>query len=264
MKNNCNRLYVSGDPHQSIYDKDPNTGLPVINVNDIGHITNTNEFKLTTIHRLTQSVIKLISSLLPSMEIFSAKSNAKKVDVTARLAKFTSKEEEINYITNQAFDAINIGQSSVVILPTHSDLLQFAALYNEVNGNLPWKRSDNRYGKPNYDVFNTYYNNSKLHCVGNGYGDLWTASRNKKLILMTYHSAKGLDFDNVYLPFLNTDADIRGETLFMVGLSRSKNSLTLSYTDTMHSYLKSIEKDCHNITDAITSINSDDEFDFEF
>lgn len=131
MKENCKRLYVSGDPHQSIYQEDPSTGRPVVNVSDIANITNTDEFRLTTIHRLTQSVVKLISSLLPSMGILSAKENSKTNDVTARLAKFSSEEDEVSYVAEQAFNYISTGESSVVILASHNDLLKFAALYNE-------------------------------------------------------------------------------------------------------------------------------------
>jgi superfamily I DNA/RNA helicase len=61
---------------------------------------------------------------------------------------------------------------------------------------------------------------------------------------MTYHSSKGLDFDNVFLPFLSSTCNIFDETLFMVGLTRSKLNLTISYTDTMHKFVKDIENDC--------------------
>ena len=52
---------------------------------------------------------------------------------------------------------------------------------------------------------------------------------------MTYHSAKGLDFDTVFLPgltgslpFWKGDEDI-ARRLFFVGLTRSRRNLFLSY-----------------------------------
>jgi superfamily I DNA/RNA helicase len=270
MTKNCGRLYVSGDPNQSIYENDPQTQRPVVNINEIGDAVNANEYKLTTIHRLTQSVIKLISQLIPSMDILKAKKNAKKVDVTARLAKYSDPLNEVEYVMDSAFDTVDVGKSVVVILPTHDSLLSFASRYSELKNNLPWKRSNNQWDKPDYNEFNLFYHKLKIHCIGNGYGDLVQASRQGKVILMTYHSAKGLDFDSVFLPFLNSNADIRGETLFMVGLSRSKETLTLTYSGTMHPYLKSIKDDCNDISEAINT-NKDkdkdkdkDDFDFDF
>jgi superfamily I DNA/RNA helicase len=54
------------------------------------------------------------------------------------------------------------------------------------------------------------------------------AESNKDIIVMTYHSSKGLDFDNVFLPFLNNSLFIspyNEETLFMVAITRSKKNL---------------------------------------
>ena len=264
MTKNSGRLYVSGDPNQSIYEEDPQTGKPVVNINEIGTTVNASEYKLTTIHRLTQSVIKLISQLIPSMDILKAKKNAKKVDVTARLANFTSNVKEVEYVMDSAFEAVSVSKSVVVILPTHDDLLNFASEYCELKNDFPWKRVDNRWGKPDYGKFNAFYNKLKVHCIGNGYGDLVQATRQGKVVLMTYHSAKGLDFDSVFLPFLNDKADIRGETLFMVGLSRSKETLTLTYSGNMHPYLESIKGDCNDISETINTDKDDDDFDFDF
>ncbi len=264
MTENCGRLYVSGDPNQSIYKNDPQTHKPVVNINEIGTAVNANEYKLTTIHRLTQSVIKLIAQLIPSMEILKAKKNAKKVDVTARLASFPNAISEVEYVMKTAFEAISVGKSVVIILPTHNYLLSFSSKYCELKNGLSWKIINNKWDKPDYSQFNNYYHKLKMHYIGNGYGDLIQASQQGKVVLMTYHSAKGLDFDSVYLPFLTVNADIRGETLFMVGLSRSKETLTLTYSGTMHPYLKSIKSDCNDISEAININKVEEDFDFDF
>ena len=41
-------------------------------------------------------------------------------------------------------------------------------------------------------------NGIKMQYVGNGYGNF--SENDRRIILMTYHSAKGLDFDNVFIP----------------------------------------------------------------
>lgn len=63
---------------------------------------------------------------------------------------------------------------------------------------------------------------------------------------MTYHSSKGLDFDNVFLPFMSIQPNIRNEILFMVGMTRSKN-LYLTYSGTMHEYIKKLTKNVQKL-----------------
>lgn len=45
-------------------------------------------------------------------------------------------------------------------------------------------------------------NGIKMQYVGNGYGNF--SENDRRIILMTYHSAKGLDFDNVFIHLLIT------------------------------------------------------------
>jgi superfamily I DNA/RNA helicase len=61
-----------------------------------------------------------------------------------------------------------------------------------------------------------------------------------KIILSTYHSSKGLDFDKVFMPFCNLGRHIPEEDprLFMVAMSRSRKDLTLSYTTCMNSFIR--------------------------
>jgi superfamily I DNA/RNA helicase len=75
--------------------------------------------------------------------------------------------------------------------------------------------------------------------VGNNYGSLTDADRENKVVLMTYHSAKGLDFDYVYLPMVNDDMYIHSneDSLLLVALSRSKSGLFISYTGSLYPIL---------------------------
>jgi superfamily I DNA/RNA helicase len=72
---------------------------------------------------------------------------------------------------------------------------------------------------------------------------------------MTYHSAKGLDFNNVFLPdltngvkldakdrrFSNADNERRH---FFVAITRSKENLYLSYHGTKHYLLDQLPEEC--------------------
>ena len=268
MRGNCKKLYISGDPNQSIYTQDPSSGRDVVSVNDIANVTNSSEYPLTTIHRLTKSIISLISILIPSLGILTSKSNSMKKDVSVRSAQFETEIEEVKYTFEEAMKAISIDESAVILLPTHTDISNFVGVHCDNNKIKRWQEKKNKWQKPDYDDLNQYLDKSgiKLHYIGNGYGDLWNASKQGKIILMTYHSVKGLDFDNVFLPFLNDNASIQNETIFMVAISRSKDALLLSYSGNMHAYLRSISK---NTVPIITnkSVSEDeslnlDDFDF--
>ena len=59
---------------------------------------------------------------------------------------------------------------------------------------------------------------------------------------MTYHSAKGLDFDYVYLPMTGNEmwlhSNVPINSLLLVALSRSKSGLTITYNGQLFRPLK--------------------------
>lgn len=68
---------------------------------------------------------------------------------------------------------------------------------------------------------------------------------------MTYHSAKGLDFDNVFLPFLNNSFYLhpsKAETLFMVAMTRSRKNLYLTYFGYTHRLVDTFKSECTEIS----------------
>lgn len=70
---------------------------------------------------------------------------------------------------------------------------------------------------------------------------------------MTYHSSKGLDFDNVFMPGLNNMLFIArnedmAKVLFMVAMTRSRNNLYLTYSGAyQHRYINTFASNCSNI-----------------
>ena len=113
-------------------------------------------------------------------------------------------------------------------------------------------------------------NGIKLQFIGSGYGALKNAEQNKEAILMTYHSSKGLDFDNVFLPFLNTHFYLHpsnAETLFMVAMTRSRKNLYLTYFGYTHDLVDKFKDECTkiSISDILnqrTSSRTTNNFDF--
>lgn len=274
MKANAKHVIAGGDSNQSIYTNDPDTNEPIVTTSEIGSILNANAWELNTIYRLTQSLIKAVSSLIPSMGILSSKTDNTKRDVTPNLAKASSKEKEVEYVYSKAKDQLSNGENAVIILPSHRDIVEFLNKTLLLFGKNKWdednKDNKNRYGKLDYSKLNQYLLNNSIDLVyiGNGYGNLYEAGRTGKIIIMTYHSSKGLDFDNVYLPFMDNDkSTFFTETLFMVGLTRSKFALHITYSGNMHGFVKRIEDCCNkididNILNQIGKSDSIDDFDF--
>lgn len=93
-------------------------------------------------------------------------------------------------------------------------------------------------------------NDLKIQYVGNGYGNF--SENDNRINLMTYHSAKGLDFDNVFIPFADNDLYISNDesmakTLFMVAMTRARNNLYISYCDYPIDYIDAFKSKCSNI-----------------
>lgn len=278
MKANAKYVISAGDENQSIYDTDPQPPHePVVNSSEIGSILNANTLTLNTNLRLTRSLIELVSSFLPSIkDILYSKIDQTKKDVTPNLAKGSSKEKEVEYIISNAQTKLGIGENAVIILPGHDSVVEFInTALRQANKNT-WDPEDssnqNKWGKVDFGSLNRHLknNNINIEYIGNNYGDLYNNGNTDKIIVMTYHSSKGLDFDNVYLPFMGTHYDKSmyyfNDTLFMVGMTRSKLALTITYSGSMNDFTDRIENKCNKIDiDNImsqSSSNFDDDFDF--
>lgn len=262
MKERSQHVYVAGDSNQSIYE---NTVTP----SEIGNIINARPFVLTRIYRLTRSIMNAVSNLLPNMDIFGSRRDMTKKDVSVRLGKAYDKKEEVKYVWEQASNATSEGYTAVVLLPKHDYIFDFANQLLRNNGKSEWTLHENNYGKPDYNSLNNHFRNQglKVEYVGNSYGSFQNAVQNRNLILMTYHSAKGMDFDNVFLPFLSDDISISSrdeETLFMVAITRSKMNLFITYSGYLHHLVEKFESTCQRIDLSSANNNANTGIDFEF
>jgi hypothetical protein len=255
MRNRSNKIIVAGDSNQSIYDRDPRWNDPVVHPDQVGEIINARAFSLGTIHRLTQSIIKAVQKLMPSMNIWGAKKDLTKQDVDIRLCEASSESEEVKYVFQEALKGSAVGDSCAILFPSNVLIAKFANLVLSLNGKPLWSEPMNNFGKPDYGNLNRHFrsNNIKLQFIGSGYGSLKDAEQNKDAILMTYHSSKGLDFDNVFLPFLNAKFFLhrnKAETLFMVAMTRSRKNLYISYFGYTHDLVDNFKGECTEISIA--------------
>ena len=272
MNNRSRKVIVAGDSNQSIYDTDPRWNEPVVNPSQVGDIINARAFSLNMIHRLTRSIIAAVQKILPSMNIWGAKRDLTKQDVNIRLCEASSETEEVKYIYQEAQKGANVGDTSVILLPTLNMISKFANQVLSANSKPQWNEKKNNYGKPDFGDLNRHFKNNgiKIQFIGSGYGSLSDAERNKEAILMSYHSSKGLDFDNVFLPYLNNSFYLHpsnANTLFMVAMTRSRKNLYLTYFGYTHDLVDKFKGECTeiSISDILnqrTSTRSNNNFDF--
>jgi superfamily I DNA/RNA helicase len=252
MNSRAKHVVVAGDSNQSIFDSDPSSGESTVSPSQINSLLSSREFELGIIHRLSSSIINAVQKFLPRLNIFSAKRDLTKQTTQVRLCEANNSEEEVKYIMREAKKAVNVGQTAGVLIPTQSGILAFIQSVIKSEGKQPWNVQTNSYGKTDYSSLNRYLASIgiPLQYVGNGYGQF--SDNSNKVCVMTYHSSKGLDFDNVFLPYLNNSLFIVSDetlskTLFMVAMTRSRNNLYLTYSGYKHAYLNNFAADCNKI-----------------
>lgn len=261
ISNRARKVFSAGDKNQSIYDHG-------VAPERIATLLNANTIKLNTVHRLTRSIMSAVSKMLPSLNIFGARRDMTKQDIQIRVCAGDSEIKEVEYVWEKATNDAANGYSAAVLLPTHNDIQRFASQVATHLNKTPWTVVLNNYDKPNYKSFNAHMNanNIKLEYIGNGAGSLINVEKSSKVILMTYHSAKGMDFDSVYLPYLSNSTSIPSNnpaTLFMVAMTRSRKNLFITYSSFMHSYVTTFAKDAQQITIGQEATLPDgDDFDF--
>lgn len=239
MKRRGKRVIVGGDPNQSIYETMPN-GNPTVGPEEMKKILDPKTSELTILHRLNKFVIRGINSFMPQMRMLAAKSSMLKKHKPVYVWHCIDEADEVKRIMDDAKSALNYGESVAILLPVHRKIEDFVNLYLQAMGKPMFDFCQERkYGKPNYRLLNLHLKNHgvKMQSITNGFGSLVTDS--DKIILSTYHSSKGLDFDKVFMPFCNQGSGYEDDPrLFMVAMSRSRKDLILSYTTNMNRFIQ--------------------------
>lgn len=230
------RLIVAGDADQSIYES---SGKP----DDIVDILKPEIYRLTTIHRLTKRLIDIVRTILPGAAVEGARTGRMQ-EVQVTLAKADRSADEIEWVWQQCCRYSRQSEPVAVLFPSHDEVQAFMRFVASKNGisALTFERDQKR----NYHVANNLFQKHEvpLRYLGNSFGDLDESDTRPLTYVMTYHSAKGLDFNTVFLPSLNSgqtfwrnNEDI-SRRLFFVASTRSRCNLLLSYSSAQpHSYV---------------------------
>lgn len=261
IKSRATHVITAGDSNQSIYKEDLMTRTPTVRGDEPVHILNADKKELNIIYRLTQSIIAAVKSLMPSMSRnWTAKEDLTKVDVQVELRKSISIDTECSFVYKDAIKCVSRGERTAILFPRHESILAFINNVLHQEGKSEWQKVVGNHGKPDYNNLNSYLKrmNIPLMYIGNTYGSLLQAQQEDKIIIMTYSSSKGLDFENVYMPFvtsglyITTDEEL-DRTTFMVAMTRSSHYLTITYTGEPSEYVSVFKNEghCHFTDESI-------------
>lgn len=252
MNGRGRHVIVAGDENQSIYETAPRTNERTVSPSQINSLLNSREFSLNIIHRLTRSIIDAVNRFLPNLNIFTAKRDMSKQSTQVRVCEAQNTDEEVKYILKEGKKAVNNGYTVGVLIPTGKAIIDFVNTVLRQEDKPEWTPITNRWGSIDFSDLNDHLNRHgvQMQYVGNGTGNF--SENIRKITIMTYHSSKGLDFDNVFIPGLNRNLFITynqelSKTLFMVAMTRSRNNLYLTYSGYKNDYLQKFSSDCNSI-----------------
>jgi superfamily I DNA/RNA helicase len=272
MKERATTIIVAGDPEQSIYDHDPHYQQVPAEPSDIINILKVKQFPLTIIYRMTLSVLRILGKIFGS--ILEGRPNVEGDDVEVKIGRAISIEEEIKYVFQESTEINRLRQSETVAImfPNRDSITEFCNTILAFQNKPPWIETQDRWGKADFSALNAHVarNGLPFMYLGNGIGKLANAERQNKIIIMTYHSAKGLDFSHVFLPMLSQNIWInpdKADVLLFVAISRSKYNLYITYANEMYRPLRKFVEGVEQFDiqlGAAENASDDDDDDFNF
>ena len=247
-------LVIAADLDQSIY----RSACSVSELN--AAVKPAKEHQLREIHRINENVFEIATSVYSEAKIVS-QTTVRNDGERSRIYKGTSMRDEFITMYEEAVRVSSKESPSAVLLPSKSLLDKFINVISSANsfvGTPPSVKDSERpeFGElaNPFKEINAYLkkNSSPLQVFGGGSGSLYDSDSRKMVYLMTYHSAKGLDFANVFLPHLTEDvslepmkgaSDSQERRLFFVATTRARERLYLSCHDEPHRFIEEIPDD---------------------
>jgi superfamily I DNA/RNA helicase len=263
MKKACKHFVIAGDAAQSIYTDVPDFFSPSASVEEIKTQIIPIEKHLNTIYRLSKNIVAMLRNVFP--ELLDDLIHINKENTEIRLFKSTNIHREIEFVWKDAKSTKDKKPEDTVsiLISEREKIADFVDEVLSLNGKPVWNRERDNKGALNFSSMNRHLEANKipLMYLGNKHGSLSLAAAQNKVIIMTYHSSKGLDFNYVYLPMANQSMYTHNNmnALLLVALSRSKGGLTISYSNELYSglipFLRNIEAkniDEVNLSNEIT------------
>lgn len=255
IKDKARHVVLAGDYEQSIYEESATRAQMLRRFDPEIH-------ELREVFRLTPSLKRVAISINPSASNIVEADPVNSVDADIRDVAFDSLEEEVDWVVNEAQTRARAGRPSALLFQYHHELRRF---YEEIFRirDIPFPKEHPRSLSERYINMNKEMESAgiPLSYYGNQVGTLNLGEKGPHIYLMTMHSAKGLDFKNVFLPCLHRGLDgPRGPRLdhviepfrprvCFVGVTRTFENLFLTHSS------GEMEAPFHNLpVDVVTRI----------
>lgn len=190
---------------------------------------NTKKFTLYRNYRLPLPVARIVQYVGVDLEPFVESTYQNKVNIVPRIIKYNSPNEQIKaihrIISNRKLEDVGI------LLPSNDYVKEAYDLLLELGGDYEMK----------------YNNKEDWH---NNVENLNFNSSNPKI--MTYHSAKGLQFETIFMPYVENFSDDGGSRrkALYVAMTRTCRNLYMMYSITLPEPLSSIDKSLYLETET--------------
>ena len=252
IKEKANHVVVTINPNLRLFEYDPLTNTQPLTLEVVRETLLPEEYELRDIQKsFGSSTIELARQLLNN-DLSTTYVNMTSMRQNVCICEATSKEEELQYISKKSARCLNCGYSVAILLPTNRDILTLIQALIRDEGKEPWIEVLNNWGKIDYNNLNRYLSSIGLNiqCLGSNYGQL--SDITTKINIMSYHSSMGFEFDDVYLPYVNSGLFISSNSeieinAFILAMTRATHHLYITYSGTMHPYLELIKDKCELI-----------------
>lgn len=248
IKQKSEHLYVAGDFNQQIYQD-------AISEEKMTDILAPKVSELKEVYRLTKTLANVANDILPIANILAGTFVNTNADTTAKLIKFNDIHDEYEWLVNESKQRARAFKPSAVLFSYHSNSKNPIASLESFCKFLANKYSFKiRYTGTQLDYYDFNRKMDELDLnfrfFGNGKGSLAESDTKPIIYLMLFHSAKGLDFQSVFIPCLNTERKFWREDntqelqrrLLFVATTRTRQDLFLTYhSDKPHMFLENID-----------------------
>ena len=220
-------LTLFGDTQQKIY---PNRG---VSLDELQSTLQYPRYLLSYNYRLPKTIAKVAQMISSPPQDLMSNNRKNQGDSDFPnfekpvVRKFDTREKELDYILS----TIDMeGLDDVAILLPENDDVIYVHKYLEKKGkgaqvrytqDIPQNRISGTY--PFFRTVDTLqFENNDLPC------------------LLTYHSSKGTEFENVFVPFANQD-ELKSRSAFFVAVSRASGRVFITYSNAKTTFLKDVD-----------------------
>lgn len=215
-------FFFFGDTAQSIYAQ---YKKGVLSMDEISTLVNLKPMVLFTNYRLPRPIAKISQKYVGvNVEPYSDKTYANQSSILPSIVKFNDDEDQIIAIAD--IIEANKDKTIGIFLTSNAQVLEFCRQLSALDMTFEFKyelhKAKVKAGLTGYEPYNTLNFTNKLPKI------------------MTYHSAKGLQFDIVILPWFKGAKSVDERKELYVAMTRSHSQLIITYKDTLNAPLKSV------------------------